>query len=87
MLGFMYKSDFDYIEKEYKRARAKYNRAVKKQSRYSIHNCNNHTQRAIACSELNAARDELKVILEQYNMARIKMNKKPILIYGVNSSY
>lgn len=87
MFGFMCNSDFDIIEKEYKRARSKYNRAIKKQSRYSIDNCDNHNQRAIAISELNAARDQLKVILEQYNIARNQLGMKPILIYGVNSAY
>lgn len=72
------------LEREYKNARAKYNRAKKSSVKYNIQNCNDHNMRVRAIVELRVASEGLSIALNNYNSRRAELGMKQILVEGIN---
>ena len=76
------------LEREYRKARAKYNKAQRNSVKYHIMSDNyNYNDNVRSMVEARAASEDLYVALQNYNLRRSQLGMKPILIKGVNTSW
>ena len=81
-------SDEEYraVEKEFRRLKAKYERAKRKYIKYHIRGDSyNYNANVRAIVEQRAAEEELKPVLEHFNMMRQHRGMRPALVYGINA--
>lgn len=77
---------YEVLEKAYRKARAKYNKAQKNRVKYHIMSDDyNYNDNVRSIVDARAATEELTLALNNFNQYRAQLGMKLIMIRGINS--